>query len=155
MLCTTSRRPWQVSPPRTLEASLVQHAGTTRAEARAPGAATGERAELPAVVAAEVLQHVEVAVAAAHAEVVGVVAVPAVEEVVHLDRVVPEDEAERPGSSLCATLHPNLHPEPLSARRPAPSSAPDSPPTRPRLASHAPRMLIARPMAQLDGKIAF
>src|SRR5207249_11620053 len=109
MLCTTSRRPWQVSPPRTLEASLVQHAGTTRAEARAPGAATGERAELPAVVAAEVLQDVEVAVAAAHAEVVGVVPVPAVEEVVHLDRVVSEHEAERVRPSLGATLHANPH----------------------------------------------
>src|SRR5439155_9337671 len=105
---------------------LVQHAGTTRAEARAPGAATGERAELPAVVAAEVLQHVEVAVAAAHAEVVGVVAVPAVEEVVHLDRVVPKDEAERAGSSLCATLHPNLHPGRLALADP-PRQAP---PTR-------------------------
>ena len=45
--------------------------------------------------AAEVLQYVEVAVAAAYAEVVGVVAVPAVEEVLHLDGVVAEHEAER------------------------------------------------------------
>jgi len=51
-------------------------------------------------VAAQVLQHVEVAVATAHAEVVGVVPVPAVEEIVDLDGVVSEHETEGVRSSL-------------------------------------------------------
>src|SRR2546422_9579607 len=67
-----------------------------RAEARAARAAACERAQLPAVVRAQVLEHVEVPVAAAHAEVVGVAAVPAVEEVVDLDGLLAEDEAAGP-----------------------------------------------------------
>src|SRR5258705_14017999 len=74
----------------------MEHARPARAEARTARAAARERAQLPAVVRAQVLEHVEVPVAAAHAEVVGVAAVPAVEEVVDLDGLFAEDEAAGP-----------------------------------------------------------
>src|SRR5205814_4037172 len=77
--------------------------GSARAEAR-------ERAQLPAVVLVQVLEHVEVPVAAAHAEVVGVAAVPAVEEVVDLDRLLAEDEAAGPlAGALRAALDLDAH----------------------------------------------
>src|SRR5207244_8090035 len=81
------------APDGVRQPASVQHARPARAEARAARAVARERAQLPAVVLAQVLEHVEVPVAAAHAEVIGVAAVPAVEEVVDLDRVLAENEA--------------------------------------------------------------
>ena len=101
--------------------------------------------------AAQVLQHVEVAVATAHAEVVGVVPVPAVEEIVDLDGVVSEHETEGVRSSLGDAFHANVHACGLAlgdGRRQAPRLAP-------RLARRAASMLIGRAMAELHGKIAF
>src|SRR5439155_26350082 len=85
-------------------------------------AAARERAQLPAVVRAQVLEHVEVPGAAAHAEVVGVAAVPAVEEVVDLDGILTEDEAAGPlVDALGAALDLDAHARGLSAGRRAAS----------------------------------
>src|SRR6266849_7559173 len=80
----------------TPSSASVEHARPARAEARTARAAARERAQLPAVVRAQVLEHVEVPVAAAHAEVAGVAAVPTVEKVVDLDDLLAEDEAAGP-----------------------------------------------------------
>src|SRR5262249_32849385 len=71
-------------------------------------------------VIAHVLEHVEVAVASTNAEVVRVVAVPAVEEIVDLDREVTENEPLRSTRTL-ATLDPDTHRVRLSRGVCAPS----------------------------------
>src|SRR5215470_12579916 len=79
------------------------------------------------------------AVPATHPEVVGVVAVPAVEEVVDLDRVLAEDEAPRRlTGALRGALDVDAHPDRLAP-----------------VARRRQDGLISDAMRELDGTIAF
>jgi len=87
------------------------------------------------------------AVAAAHAEVVGVVAIPAIEQIVDLDRVLAQDETARGrGATLGMALDLDAHGEAL---------APLGPRRQGTLAIFPAAVLRTTRMADLDGKTAF
>src|SRR3989442_15562351 len=96
----------------------MQYPRPARPDARAARSTAGERAQLPEIPLTYVLEHVEMPVPSAHAEVVGVAPVPPVEQIVDFDRVLAEDEAAGSFAGALGELHVDPHERRLTAGRP-------------------------------------